>query len=109
MSNVTAYVLRRLADSNMYLMLDRYKEYSIKSVACAESSKAAAKSYKLSMSNPLPSKHVVLNNNDNKKQLIDLICKDVIIECARKKDTAKMLIVTSRSPIPTQVYMEAVQ
>ena len=84
-SNVTEYVLAKLRYSNVYLVFDKYNDYSIKSAARAERGKAASKSHQLTKQTPLPSKQVVLGNNSNKSQLIDIIFDDVIQHAQEKK------------------------
>ena len=70
------YVSRRLNRCDVYLIFDRYYEYSIKiGTRKSRMSQKSGTAHKLKLSTPLPSQQLVLTVTENKAQLIDMICE----------------------------------
>ena len=60
-------------------VFDRYYDYSIKSgTRYSRAGKQASRQHALNMSTPLPPQMVVLIVTENKKQLIDMICHQLL-------------------------------
>ena len=72
------YVSRRLNRCDVYLIFDRYYEYSIKSgMRKGRMSQKSGTTHKLKLSTSLPSQQLVLTVTENKAQLTDMICEQV--------------------------------
>lgn len=67
------YISNKLHESDVFLVYDRYRDYSTKSVTREERASDASRLYQLSENTPLPSQKAVLTVSANKKQLIDTI------------------------------------
>ena len=72
-NNSKKYISNKLHESDVYLVFDRYRDYSAKSVAREARASDASRVYQLSENTPLPSQKAVLTVSANKKQLIDKI------------------------------------
>ena len=73
--NFCSYVMNKTKFSDVYVMFDRYFEYSIKSATRSNrSGQNATRRHRLSLASPLPPQKVGLTVVENKVQLIDLIC-----------------------------------
>jgi hypothetical protein len=102
------YVLKKLHDSDTYVVFDRYYDYSIKSsTRNYRAGKQASRKHQLNLKTPLPPQKVVLTVTDNKKQLIDILCEQLLIQgqiseaCQHHK-----LVVTGSNPVPQEIYKE---
>ncbi len=62
---------------DVYLVFDRYENYSTKSSTRISRMAEGCKEFQLSPTAPLPSQKICLTITQNKKQLIDIICKDL--------------------------------
>ena len=85
---VWSYVKGIAEYSTVYLVFDRYKEYSIKSdtrYAKTNWTDKKERSYTLTLNGPLPPKEVCLASNETKKCLIELISEEVIAAAANAK------------------------
>lgn len=78
-NNFVSYISTKTDKSDVYLVFDRYHNYSIKSGARQErAGQYASRCHKLSQQTPLPPQKVVLTVTRNKIQLIDIICKQLV-------------------------------
>ena len=68
-------IAEKLSKCDVYLVFDRYNEFSIKHPT--RLSRGAGRVYQLTPSTPIPNQKAVLTVPSNKKQLIKLICKDL--------------------------------
>ena len=68
-NNFKKYISNKLHESDVYLVFDRYRDYSTKSVTRQTRASDASRFYQLSESTPLPSQKAVLKVGANKKQL----------------------------------------
>ena len=93
-----------LESSDTYLVFDRYKDNSIKSVTRkARSGQASQQNFNLSLSTALPSQKSILNNINNKIQLISLICNYIQDQPSLLAKSKKKLIVTGMDPTPFEI------
>ena len=76
-SNFRKYIEQKLNVGDVYLVFDRYWDYSTKSIARSGRATEASRVHLLNLDTPLPSQKVVLTVSDNKKQLIDIICSEL--------------------------------
>ena len=104
--NFFGYVMRKAAGSDVYLTFDRYYDYSIKSVTRgARGGKHATRRHHLNQSSALPPQKVVLTVNENKVQLIDIICDYLVEKCLASGEPVKhRIFVSGREPIPTELF-----
>ena len=66
------------ANTNIYLVFDRYYKYSIKGLTRAQRTGSIASTYVLSLSTPIPSKEDTMLSTGNKVQIIDIVSKYLI-------------------------------
>jgi len=71
------HIKEKLKDGDIYLVIDRYKDFSTISSTRTSRMAERCKVFQLSLTSPLPSQKVSLTITQNKKQLIDIICKDI--------------------------------
>ena len=103
--NFCEYVIGKALHSDVYLTFDRYYEYSIKSVTRgARGGKHATRRHHLNESSPLPPQKVVLTVNENKIQLVDIICNYLVENClASGEPVQHKIIVSGRDPVPIEL------
>ena len=91
---------------DVYLTFDRYYGYSIKSVTRgALGGKFATRRYHLNESSPLPPQKVVLTVNENKIQLIDIICNYLVENClASGQPVQHKIVVSGHDPISIELF-----
>ena len=97
---VWSYVKGIAEYSTVYLVFDRYKDYSIKSDTRQKRIGQIRRSYTLTLNGPLPPKEVCLASNETKECLIELISEEVIAAAAKCESIN--VLVTSKSDTPTQ-------
>ena len=90
-----AQMLQWLKDSDVYLIFNRYFDYSIKSSTCQERSKAILKERKLILTTALPSQSDMLSSISNKKQLINMICDDLTEKLFLENNPNRFVVTTS--------------
>ena len=71
--NFRKYVIDQLKIADVYLILDRYYDGSIKSLTTFNRDTRASRLYHLTLDTPMQSKDVILKVSENKQQLIQLI------------------------------------
>ena len=87
-------------------MFDRYFEYSIKSVTrSTRSGQHASRRHRLSLSSPLPPQKVILTVTENKSQLLDLLCVELVNK-GRQEGLKHKLVVTGSDPLPIEITKE---
>jgi len=104
------YILSKLKQSKVYLVFDRYYEYSIKSnTRSFRAGQKVRKRHKLSPSTPLPPQQVVLNVSENKIQIIDIICQQLLQRVQHIQTTGTTschsLVVTGSNTTPQEVSL----
>ena len=94
--------LRKSPD--VYLVFDRYEDFSTKSSTRTSRMAEGCKVYQLSLMSPLPSQKVALTITQNKKQLIDIICKDLQNDAYFQENTGThKLMITAQEKSPTEI------
>ena len=76
--NFKVFLARKLLASNVYLIFDRYREWSTKSSTREARECEASRVYQLSEHTPLPSQKAVLTVSGNKEQLMRIVNNDII-------------------------------
>ena len=78
--NVVSYVIGKMKDADVYLIFDRYEDYSIKGVHRTARGKEASRHNQLSQSMQLPPQKVVLAVTYKKIQLVDVIVETLLAQ-----------------------------
>ena len=88
------------------MVFDRYVSCSIKGGArLARAGQHASRRHKLSLQTPLPPQKVVLTVTENKIQLIDIICDQLVeIYQAEHVQDAHRLVRTGKKVVPVEVF-----
>ena len=107
-ANFKKRVASYLVKSDVYLIFDRYNEYSTKSVTRDGRESGVSRRHHLALTTRLPAQKVVLSNVENKKQLIRIICSDLTEDALfHNRSTEKnKLVVTGEDPCPTEIKNE---
>ena len=92
-----------LSLGDVYLVFDRYIEYSTKCSARKFRSPEGYKIYKLSANSFLPSQKHVLTVTDNKKQLIQIIVEMLVSEAVVPGNYQNRLIITGQENTPIEI------
>ena len=100
--SVSEYIQRKLEQSDVFLVFDRYFDFSIKSATRSYRGKKATRHHILTLNSPLSPQDAVLNVYQNKVQLINMICQQVIDDCTQQKNN-RMLVVKGSDFIPVEV------
>ena len=95
--NFKGSLLKKLLESDVYLIFDRYSTKSVTTDACESSSV-----YQLTENTPVPSQKAVLTVSSNKKQLMSIICSSIINdeEFHAQHTTRNKLIIHSGATVP---------
>ena len=103
--NFKGFLLKKLLDSDVYLIFDRYL-YSTKSVTRDARTCEASRVYQLTKNTPLPSQKAVLTVSSNKKQLMFIICSSIINdeEFHAQHTTRNKLVITGSDDVPTRIH-----
>lgn len=106
--NVKARLISYLLESDVYLIFDRYHEFSIKSVTRNVRETVVNTKHQLLLSTKLPAQKVVLTSTDNKKQLNNLLYEDLTKDrLFHLRSTQKhKLVVTGEDQYPIEIRME---
>ena len=97
------YVMAHLTEHDVYLVFDRFYDYSIKGVRRAERTKNVALKQTLSLKTYLPEREIALGLMHNKIQPIHLTVK-YIISGTVKAFNCRRLFVASADEIPALVW-----
>ena len=92
-----------MKDADVYLILDRYEDYSIKGVTRTARGRNQADSINCHSQCIFHLKKVVLAVTSNKIQLVDVIVETM---CAHKQQLSSSnhkLVVTGRDPVPVEI------
>jgi len=106
--NVKSRLTSYLTNSDVYLIFDRYHEYSIKSTTRDGRETGVSRKHQLHRTTKLPAQKVILSSVENKKQLIQLICDELIQDRLFHQESTQRhkLVVTGEDPCPIEVSME---
>ena len=94
------YIKKNTEQSIVYLIFDRYMDYSIKSDTRIERVGQMKRKYTFTLHGPLPPKDVCMSSNESKENLIEVIAKE-LLNCAIKCMNANVII-TSKNPTTVQ-------
>ena len=105
--NFIHYIKQKLAKGDVYLVFDRYNEYSIKDVAKCCREETGSKKYKLRPDTTQPKKTIVLTVTTNKVQLIDVICQQLCVKIQNlplsEEGTMHKFVLTGKDPSPVEI------
>ena len=99
--NVISYTILRNAD--VFLIFDRYKDYSIKNATHSSRETSTRRRYQLTQMMTIPPKKVVLTVTHNKIQLIDLVIQKIKEQSKQLSMCQHKLVVTGGDHVPTEV------
>lgn len=104
-SNFKSYLQRQLRTCDVYLVFDRYRDYSTKASTRDERECEASRVYQLTENMPLPSQKAILTVAANKKQLTSMICENVIKDQSFHGHTSvNKLVITGTNNAPTEIH-----
>ena len=103
--NMKDYLGKLLQKRDVFLVFDRYKAYSTKSVTRSGRSTQAARVHSLNQAMPLPPQKVVLTVTENKQQLIRIICEELERdqEFLQRYTSDHKLLITGDKDIPVEL------
>ena len=95
----------RLKTSDVYLIFDRYLDYSTKGVTRSQRSVDVSRVHRLNEKMRLPPRNVILGVSKNKKQIIEMLCKSFIEDKMYHNDnlTDHKLIITGFDLSPVEI------
>ena len=95
-------LLRLLKDSDVYLVFDRYFQFSIKCATRSDCGKSSLRAFNVNLSIPLPLQADILNHIGNKKQLIEIIvCQ--LTEILQTRNFMYCLLITAKDAVPIEL------
>ena len=101
--NFCHYVLEKTKFNYAYLVFDRYHDYSIKSgTRLARAGQFASRRHKLSLTTPLPPQKVALTFTENKVQLTEVICQQLVV-ASQDKALGHKVVITGKEPTPIEI------
>ena len=109
--NVKNRVKKYLEKTDVYLVFDRYDDFSTKSVARGGRETGVTRTHQLRIERKLPAQNVVLTGVENKKHLISIIFGELVrdrlfhVECTK----GHKLVVTRKQPCPVIISSEEVK
>ena len=99
------YLSDRLKQCSVYLIFDKYLEYSIKSCTRLERASKMSWSHNLTLVTPLPARETILNSTKSKRQLIKLTSEQLLGEFTEERCTIRLIITSEDVPEePTLVF-----
>ena len=104
--NFKDYVSKLLKRANVYLVFDRYKPYSTKSVIRSGRITQASRIHQLNLTMQLPARNAVLTVTKNKQQLIKMICDELIQDASfhNSNTSVHKLVVTGENESPIEIH-----
>ena len=96
------YITKTLSQSDVYLVFDRYKDYSTKRNITNERLSQFRRSHNLRLSSPLQAKEIAMRVADTKQQLIEIGRNDLIKNIPAKSNKR---IITAQAQAPEQVQL----
>ena len=103
--NFRGHIERMLENGDVYLVFDRYYEYSSKSVTRSARNADASRVHMLQATTTLPSQKVALTVTENKRQIMDIICTELAQDKEFHQRCTKehKLLITGQSRTPTEI------
>ena len=105
--SVLQYVIDLLSSCAVYMIFDKYFKPSIKGQTRAKrgSADGCSRYHVLTLTSELPPQTTVLNNSENKAQLIELVCQ-YIRNNRHRLPLGHTLVLTSHSSVPVELTCE---
>ena len=97
------YLQLHLSLGDVYLVFDRYIEFSTKCSARKARGPGGCRAYKLSANSPLPPQKQILTVAENKKQLIQIIVETLISEGVVPGSYQSRIIITGQGYTPIEI------
>ena len=97
------HIQKFLKKTDVYLVFDQYKADSTKTSTRHGQDQGASRMYILRSTTRLPPQKVILTVTQNKMQLIELICKDIMTHSNLLIFTTQKLIITGADPVPVEI------
>ena len=103
--NFKQYIQQKLISGDVYLVFDRYLDFSTKSATRCNRTSEANRVHRLALDTTLPSQKVVLTVSENKSQLMELICKELTRDTTFHRDytMTHKLVITSSNNAPVEI------
>lgn len=103
-------IKERLSSGDVYLVFDRYEDFSTKYSTRISRGSDGCRVFQLSPTAPLPSQKLMLTVTQNKKQLIDIICKDIQqdTDFLHKNTEMHKLVITGQDKTPVEISVGGV-
>jgi hypothetical protein len=104
-SKFREHIVRKLQKGDVYLVFDRYYEYSTKGVTRSARNPETSRVHQLTVSTELPQQKVILTVTENKMQVIDIICSELVRDVSFHRDHTQnhKLIITPEDVTPTEI------
>ena len=97
------YLQQRLSRGDVYLVFDKYIEYSTKYSARKARGPGGCRVFQLSGNSPLPLQKQVLTVSENKRQLIQIIVETLVAEAVVPGGYLSRLIITGQDDTPIEI------
>lgn len=101
--SVKEYLQPRLSLGDVYLVFDRYIEFSTKCSARKARGTSGYRVYQLSINAPLPPQKQVLTVSENKKQLIRIIVETLVSDAVVPGGYKSRLVITGQEYTPIEI------
>ncbi|KAG0711417.1 hypothetical protein GWK47_020644 [Chionoecetes opilio] len=103
--NFKQYIQQKLTSSDVYLVFDRYQDFSTKSTTRCNRTTEASRVHRLALDTPLPHQKVVLTVSENKSQLMEIICEELTRDTTFHRDYTMIhkLVITSSNNTPVEI------
>lgn len=104
--NFKQYIQHKLTSSDVYLVFDRYQDFSTKSTTRCNRTTEASRVHRLALDTPLPQQKVVLTVSENKSQLMEIICEELTRDTTFHRDytmTHTLVITSSCDNTPVKI------
>ena len=100
-----SHIEQRLKTEDVFLIFDRYEDFSTKCSTRTCRGNEGCRIFKLSPTAPLPSQKLALTVTENKKQLINIICDNILndTDFIQKNTTKHKLMITGQDKTPVEV------
>jgi hypothetical protein len=110
-SNFKVQMAYRLEKYNVYIVFDRYRDYSTKSTTRSARANGASRVFQLHKDSKLPAQKVLLSVSENKKQLIDMIITEILEDdiFMDRNTQHHVLVMTGEEETPLQIKKGQVQ
>ena len=101
---------KRLWVEDVYLIFDRYYDYSTKSVTRRSRATGVSRVHHLQVNSKLPAQKILLASSKNKKELMQLIVDDLVLYKMFLDDNTRhhKLVVTGEDQVPIEISEDGV-